>query len=504
MIPVLGISVPFIFVLLILVLTKTPKLGVWVVGGLIMTVVFGALILLPIGVHDGVVPAPDSSEIPIFGIVVPFLFVLLILLLNKAPKLGAAVIVGVIAMGLFGTFLWIEASNRTPRVVEGQVREVPIYNVRQATASNGRSRAQGDPEMALEVAYSDAGVRQELHKTQSVEEWNRIQGGFAQSLTGRGASAEPAVTAPIWSDGLENEYQADIYPSKLAAVQALARRIRKPIEHAIADMQTVAKIVIFQDENDGSLAGPFKQVLAEALPDVPCSVIFGSRNIDANEIGITLRSHFVQSPHLPGDDRVVRPQFLANARHRDWEATVRQDFIDKPWVEDFARYASEKPERQFVVARSWETCTSENEAKTQAVRDACDQVAALVGQKWATVPGREPLTVSSTDLLEGDFIADQFVQSFDGMSGRIWRQAMLIDTSAEKLSWLGSRKTAQVTVVRVTWARMILSALGVLVVIIATYLFLNMATRGYYVWSLRIAGVVLAVMGVISILLVLR
>ncbi len=502
MIPVFGISIPFIFVLLILLLTKTPKLGVWVIGGLIAAVAFGFLIFMPIAVHDRLLPniLPRSEAIPLVGITIPFLFVLLIILLNKAPKVGAGVIVGVVVMGLLGAVLWLGASHR-PVAYEQPIESRVM--VRQATQSNRGSHAHGDPERALEMAYPEESLLR-ARRPQSVEEPARIQQSFAQSLTGRGASAEPAVTSPIWSEGVENEYEADICPSRLAAVRALGRRMRKPIEHVVADMQTVAKIVIFQDENDGSLAGPFKQALAEALPDIPCAVMFGSRNIDANEIGITVRSHFVQSPLLRGDDRVVRPQLLADARHRDWEATVRQDFIDKPWVEDFARYASEQPQKQFVVARSWETCTSENEAKTQAIRDACDQVSALVGQKWSTVPGQAPLTVSSTDLLEGAFIADQFVQSFDGMSGRLWRQALLIDTSAEKLGWLGSRKTAGVHVVRTTWAHMILSVLGVMVVIVATYLFLNMATRGYYVWSLRIAGVVLAVMGVVSILLVLR
>ena len=86
MIPVFGISIPFIFVLLILLLTKTPRLGMWVVGGLIVALVFGLLILMPIGVHDGVVPPPADDAIPLLGITVPFLFVLPILLLNMAPK----------------------------------------------------------------------------------------------------------------------------------------------------------------------------------------------------------------------------------------------------------------------------------------------------------------------------------------------------------------------------------------------------------------------------------
>jgi hypothetical protein len=46
--------------------------------------------------------------------------------------------------------------------------------------------------------------------------------------------------------------------------------------------------------------------------------------------------------------------------------------------------------------------------------------------------------------------------------------------------------------VRVTWAKMLGSIAGLLALIVVVYLFLNAATKGYYAWSLRIAGVVLA------------
>ena len=114
MLPLFAIPIPFIFVLLILLLTKTPKVGVWVIGAVITAIAFGLLILLPIAVHDGLLPHVSLGEeaIPFFAIPIPFLFVLLILLMSKAPKVGAGVIVGVIAMGLFGAFLWLGASHR--------------------------------------------------------------------------------------------------------------------------------------------------------------------------------------------------------------------------------------------------------------------------------------------------------------------------------------------------------------------------------------------------------
>lgn len=499
MIPVFGISIPFIFVLLILLLTKTPKLGVWVVGGLIVTVVFGLLIALPIGVHDGLVPSPAHEAIPLLGITVPFLFVLLIILLNKAPKVGAGVIVSVVVMGVFGAVLWLGASHRN--VVEGTVREIPWPSAGQATQPN---RSRGNPEVALEVMYRDAGIREQI-----------LPGNATGTVDWQPINPQPAVAAPIWSEGVENEYEADVYPSDLAAARALGRRMAEPIRKVADDPNAAITIILFQEETQRQLVTALHDALEKELPGMPCYLRADLRNLQSGEVGVTLRldqkrqvvdysSDDGRLADLTVSSPVQSGRIVATAFREDKNESAEASFLNKPWVEDFAGFAGEKPERQFVVARSWETCTSENEAKNQAIRDACAQISALVGQKWSTVPGRPPVTVSSVDVLEGGFIVDQFVQSFDGLSGRLWRQALLIDASAERLSRLGSHKVAQVRVIRKTWAGMILSAVGVLIVIIASYLFLNMATRGYYVWSLRIAGTVLAIAGIVSIILVLR
>lgn len=317
-----------------------------------------------------------------------------------------------------------------------------------------------------------------------------------------------AATSPIWSEGVENEYEADVYPSKLAAVRALGARMRGPIQEAAGRIDGAAKIVVFQEENERSLIMEFEKALEEALPEISCSVAAGTRNIDWEEIGVTLRFVGVDIQPAPwdasGNRKVVTGDVLANARNRDWEANVRQNFIEKPWIENYARFVSDGPDRHFLTARSWEACTTENEARQQAIQDACNQLSAIATNRLPVVPGRSPLTINSQDVQEGGFILDQFVQSFNGSAGKIWRQAMLIDTSTDKLAWLSDRKNAEVHVVRITWARMILSAFGVLVVIVAAYLFLNMATKGYYEWSLRIAGMVLAIAGILSIFLVLR
>lgn len=459
--PMVIVPLSFLFVLLIILIAKAPKVGAWVVGGVIL---LSPIVLLRF-VRTGAFAHWEA--LPLLVVPASFLFVLTIILLAKAPKAGAGVIITILVAVVASLAFLIPSRRR--------------------------------------VAYEQPIVRQqqETDGTQSVEQWDRVHKSFRQSLTGRGASAEPAVTAPIWSEGVENEYQADIYPSKLAAAWALGRRMRRPLAQVIADMNTPTKIVLFQNENDGALAAPFKQAIAETLPDIPCSVLLGSRNIDANEIGITLRSaHVADSSESLGQQ--VKATVWASARHRDWEATVRQSFIDKPWMEDFSSFASSNPLQQFIVARSWETCTSPVEARNQALQDAAAKLQQKIGKKWI-IPGvEEALTVGPREVEDGGFIVDLFLQSFDGVSGRFWRHAMLIDASPEKLKRLDARMSRMASGQRMTWARMILSALGVLVVIVATYLFLNMATRGYYIWSLRIAGTVLAIAGIVSIILVLR
>jgi hypothetical protein len=137
------------------------------------------------------------------------------------------------------------------------------------------------------------------------------------------------------------------------------------------------------------------------------------------------------------------------------------------------------------------------------MRDASAQLERLIGKK-RILPGGERLAIGPNQLQEGGFIVDTFVQSFDGSAGRIWRQAVLIDASAARLKWLDASMGRAVASIRMSWARMIGSAAGVLALIAGIYFFLNMATRGYYEWSLRIAGVLLAIVAVVSILMIVK
>jgi hypothetical protein len=174
-------------------------------------------------------------------------------------------------------------------------------------------------------------------------------------------------------------------------------------------------------------------------------------------------------------------------------------------MEDFATFASNRPQQAFIIARSLGTCTSEGEANQQALDDARARLTDAIGQRGRRMSDKLPRPeITATDVLQGDFIVDRFAQSFEGSVGKVWRQALLIDVSGSKLAQLAGKKARELREAKMSWARMGLSAVGVVVLIGVIYFFLNMATMGYYEWSLRIASVVLAVVGVLSILMVVH
>ncbi|MBN2313870.1 MAG: hypothetical protein JXM79_08060, partial [Sedimentisphaerales bacterium] len=82
----------------------------------------------------------------------------------------------------------------------------------------------------------------------------------------------------------------------------------------------------------------------------------------------------------------------------------------------------------------------------------------------------------------------------------IWRQALLIDGSTSKLEQLAHHKVMIARAMKMSWAKMFFTVFGLLALITIVYAFLNAATKGYYTWSLRIAGIVLAAIAIILLL----
>jgi hypothetical protein len=488
MIPAVIIPMTFLFILLIILISKSPKTGAWILGGLIFVV---PLLLFSRfaagGPRPGVGMGP--AALPLLIIPLTFVFILLVVLLTKAPKAGVGLIVALVVMGVLGVFFATAVTHRRPTHA---VSVPPLPRT---------------PERRAPV---------------------------------------PVTPAPIWSAGLEKEMDAEVYPSKLAALRVFGARVDKAVRELGSDSNSPAQITLFQEELERTLVVELKNAIQQALSQVTCVIEAEPRNLRPEEVGVTVRLVDVDVQHAPwtrvaevrtnntGLSAVSRvavgAQSPESAAVRTPESaafqaasgrleldvfnsvkhvTAHRQFVEKPWVEDFATFASTRPQQAFIIARSLGTCTSEAEANQQALDDARARLEeAIVNQRgpkpgppgpsWSMTP------VTATDVLQGGFIADRFAQSFEGSVGKIWRQALLIDVSGSKLAQLSRAKITEFREVRMGWARMGLSAVGVIVLIGVIYFFLNMATMGYYEWSLRIAGVVLAIVAVISVLMVVR
>jgi len=346
------------------------------------------------------------------------------------------------------------------------------------------------------------------------------------NLSGSARPSPSATPAPIWSSGVDTELDADIYPSEFAAARAASAKLGKAIRELAADVNALPRVVVFQEAHPYKLIAELRDAVRRALPEVSCNIESESRPAKADELGLVLyrqeadarpapwargetavnrgRGLIQYMPGEPDVPLVASGELDINLSGVHGKVHIPVRFSQKPWIEDFATFASARPEQAFIIARSLGTCTSEAEANQQALNDACARLTEAIGRQSGSKLGPAAPPITPTDVLQGSFIVDRFAQSLEGSAARIWRQALLLDVSGPKLAQLAQLKAREFRQVRQAWATMGFSTIGVVVLIAAIYFFLNMATRGYYEWSLRIASVVLAVVGVLSILMVVR
>jgi len=329
-----------------------------------------------------------------------------------------------------------------------------------------------------------------------------------QTEVSMGSTLPPSeeTTTAIWLPGIEDEFEANIYSSKLSAVRSLGLHIGKPVRQVFGETSP-SGFILFQGAHDRGLLDEFGRTIAKTFPDANWTIAPETVAVQPDEVGIRIDIVKVQThpaPWLSGsENEMATGTIQASVLAGDKQASMKAEFVDKPWVDDFSGFLNTRPNSRFIIAKSAESCMTEAEANQQAVQNACTLVADMLGQTSlgiSVVPVSFAQAVNSADILDGNFILDRFVQSFEGTAGKIWRQALLVDASAEKLKNLAQRKAIIARARKKSFAGMFFSIIGLIVLITAVYAFLNAATKGYYAWSLRIAGVVFALVVIILLL----
>jgi hypothetical protein len=311
------------------------------------------------------------------------------------------------------------------------------------------------------------------------------------------AWSEDTLT-PIWMPGVEDEFEANVYPSMKSAVRGIGAQIDTSVRKLFKGTGSPLHITLFQEISDRALTLQLRNAIQKAVPEAACAVEDDRRDLRSNEVGVTMwvagrgsqTAPWARSPDITAAEGNIE----VNVFTTDGSVLSQRRFIEKPWVEDFSRFSNTESSGRFIIARSADSCVTEAEANRQALENACKHITTMLdkaSRRLSKIPLSYTHPVNSADIFEGDFIIDRFVQGFEGTAGRIWRQALLIDVSNEKLTRLARRKAAMIRATKKTWATLSFSVFGLIVLITVVYAFLNAATKGYYTWSLRIAGMVL-------------
>ena len=330
----------------------------------------------------------------------------------------------------------------------------------------------------------------------------------------------------VWLPTVDKTFQADVYPSPRAAAKALARKLSPLLSKLTPDGQPPSIIQIsgqgLQLPDADQIVADVAEVLRSSFETArvmtesvtPASPIERVET-DAVSIRIDLPNRTMRHGTAwdPGFQELAGP-LRAKVRGRAaGQLTCDVRFIDKPWVDDYATFISTRPAGQWLKAQSNEFAISQHEAQEQAFRAAAEM---LSQHAWDTVHQRfgvggdgpaakqQVIDALVSAMRSGEFIVDKFAQRLSRSYGDVWREAILLDVSPNRLNasaQLGTVGPPQRPPVnwRVigSWA----STLGLVGFICVVYACLNLATKGYYAWSLRLTLMVIAAVGVMLVFL---
>ncbi|MHC4146710.1 MAG: hypothetical protein ACYSUD_18295, partial [Planctomycetota bacterium] len=179
--------------------------------------------------------------------------------------------------------------------------------------------------------------------------------------------SEP-TTAAIWMPGVEDEFEASVYPSRPSAVRSLGLRISGPIRQ------------VFGDQASPSRGG----AISRELPDIRWSIEPETVAVAADEVGIRLDLMKMQTHSAPwlgeSQAKMTSGTIQATVLAADKRASIKADFVDKPWIENFYSFWNNRPNIRVVIAKSAGSCVDQSQANSQAVEDACAQLTELLGQ----------------------------------------------------------------------------------------------------------------------------
>ena len=348
---------------------------------------------------------------------------------------------------------------------------------------------------------------------------------------GRTLLSQPYTRVHQERSDRELPFEPDVYASQASAVRGAARSVARQYEQRITSADQRPRTVRangrpgvngrMHDEARTARSGSSGQLMADAADEV--ARVLGATHL---EVPTSLAAMATQPAQSTDPQAVELTIEVVHAMATDIDAALQgvlratlagprgsfsgeAAFVDKRWSEDFESWRVQQDRTDWVKGLSDSLCVTVDEARAQAMADAARQVVDVViahGESrykdtFAVHTRRDSLSswlgeVVPRWLEMGQLQSDSFVQTYDRPYGTLYSCAMRVHVTPEKADTLLDAYFSYDRGLRASWVQAILSAVGLLVLIGVVYLFLDSATRGYYVWSVRIAAVMMAAVGV--------
>lgn len=337
--------------------------------------------------------------------------------------------------------------------------------------------------------------------------------------TSLGSTIHIAKDPALWQGNLEQELTPEVYSSSLTAAYGLGMQLHETFSAASNTIPKRVSIIERPEIADPILLEQLRQGLMRSLSDTQIVIMEPAPNTGPSEedfwVSLSIQNDPVQELIIPSLQtfNTVRPvrmdQFINSGNQMgSLQAAVetpkgkffKQVSYDyRPWLFDTEKFRSLAGYGQWAVMTSSEAATTQEQAQSQVMESAVHYLnEQLAVHKIATAGAVQ------SDLRERGFIVDEYSQELKGLSGPIWRAAVLLEVSTERLESLRTHVVLHEHQVRRSWVKLFVSIGGMIFVIVIVYTIMNALTKGYYSGRFAILAVILIILFSLFLLFIQR
>ncbi len=291
----------------------------------------------------------------------------------------------------------------------------------------------------------------------------------------------------VWSEGMEEELTPAVYSSLQAAAYGLGVQLQQTLS---ALPQQPEQVVLLQQGQDVDivLLEQLRRGVKFVFPDIAVMIAEEASAKDQLQISLQVKDvqeHPIQIPETQNGAVVQMAQEVGCGNRQGTLQAVIQTadnkyvqqvrFDRRQWLDDAEGFRSLVGRGKWTVIASDQTAVTKDQAAEQLTLAAIN----YLGRQSAMASPMQP-SIHADDLQNYGFIVDEYYQRLQGLSGPIWRGALLLEVSPERLQLLQKDKTVVIKQVRKTWVWRIFSLLVMILLISVLYAVVNAITKGYY------------------------